>query len=157
MAEDLSHADKEKNMNLHFFLKLIFTTLLFSMIGVSSAVANFEPDAKKGRRIYKQYCISCHGSIGQGDGDRMRNEQLDPRPRVHANGNYMNRIPDMRLFRVIKYGGKSINFSHIMPQWQHILSDKEIIDVIAHIRTLADPPFSLSTARFNCMLPPPKE
>ena len=144
-------------MNLHLILKLIFITPIFIMIGAASSMAAPEANAKHGSRIYNQYCISCHGSIGKGDGDRMRNEQFDPRPRVHANGNYMNNIPDMRFFRVIKYGGKSINFSHIMPQWQHILSDDDIIDVIAHIRNLADPPFKLRTARFNCMLPPPKE
>jgi len=66
-------------------------------------------------------------------------------------------IHDMRFFRVIKYGDKSINFSLIMPQCQYILSDDDIIDAIAHIRKLADPPFKLITARFNCMLPPPKE
>lgn len=111
-------------------------------------------DIKNGARIYSQYCISCHGSEGQGDGDRAKNEQLDPRPRVHANGEYMNMIPGMRFFRVIKFGGKSIGFSHIMPQWQHILSDEDIIDVIGHIRSLADPPFDQSMIR-GCRIPVP--
>ena len=112
-------------------------------------------DAKHGSRLYNQYCIACHGTEGKGDGDRAKNEQLDPRPRVHANGTYMNMIPDMRFFRVIKYGGRTINFSQIMPQWQHILSDEDIVDVIAHIRTLADPPYEPGQVR-GCMIPVPE-
>lgn len=133
--------------------KSIFYLAAFFLLstGVTQAMA---ADLKKGARIYKQYCISCHGSEGQGDGDRAKNEQLDPRPRVHSNGDYMNMIPSMRFFRVIKFGGKSIGFSHIMPQWQHILSDEDIIDVIAHIRSLADPPFEEGMVR-GCQIPVP--
>lgn len=119
---------------------------------VTQAIAE---DVKNGARIYKQYCISCHGSEGQGDGDRAKNEQLDPRPRVHANGDYMNMIPSMRFFRVIKFGGKSIGFSQIMPQWQHILSDEDIVDVIGYIRTLATPAFERGMVR-GCRIPVPE-
>jgi len=126
--------------------------LLLSFMG-SRAVAS-ESNAK-GAKIYRQYCISCHGPEGQGDGDRAKNEQLDPRPRVHANGDYMNMIPSMRFFRVIKFGGKSIGFSHIMPQWQHILSDEDIINVIGHIRSLAKPPFKEGMVR-GCRIPVPE-
>ena len=112
-------------------------------------------DKKKGKRIYNQYCVPCHGVEGRGDGNRAKNEQLDPRPRVHANGDYMNMIPDMRLYRVIKFGGRSMNFSHIMPQWQHILSDEEIIDVLAHVRNLADPPYKPELVR-GCRIPVPE-
>ncbi len=50
---------------------------------------------------------------------------------------------------VIKNGGRFMHFSHIMPQWQHILSDKDIIDVIAHIRTLAYPLYQPPDFRFD--------
>lgn len=130
----------------------VLTCVALHVVLISQANA---VDQKKGRRIYNQYCISCHGSEGQGDGDRAKNEQLDPRPRVHSNGDYMNLIPSMRFFRVIKFGGKTMNFSHIMPQWQHILSDEEIIDVIAHIRSLAVPAYDPQFVQ-GCMIPVPE-
>ncbi len=130
---------------------MFFTLFLLCTVAAQGLAA----DVKNGSRIYNQYCISCHGVEGKGDGDRAKNEQLDPRPRVHANGNYLNMIPDMRLFRVIKYGGRAMNFSHIMPQWQHILSDEEILNVLAHIRTLADPPFEPGLVR-GCRIPVPE-
>lgn len=133
------------------FAKIAAVTFFIGLFSAQVMAA----DSKNGARIYKQYCISCHGLEGQGDGDRAKNEQLDPRPRVHANGNYMNMIPSMRFFRVIKYGGESIGFSHIMPQWQHILSDEDIIDVIVHIRSLAKPPFEEGMIR-GCRIPVPE-
>lgn len=137
---------------MHRVLVNIVAVAFFMGVFLAQAMA---ADIKNGARIYKQYCISCHGSEGQGDGDRAKNEQLDPRPRVHANGNYMNMIPGMRFFRVIKYGGESIGFSHIMPQWQHILSDEDIVDVIVHIRSLAKPSFKQEMIR-GCRIPVPE-
>ncbi len=139
-------------MRMKELLSIMFFTLFLLCTVAAQGLA---ADVKNGSRIYNQYCISCHGVEGKGDGDRAKNEQLDPRPRVHANGNYLNMIPDMRLFRVIKYGGRAMNFSHIMPQWQHILSDEEILNVLAHIRTLADPPFEPGLVR-GCRIPVPE-
>ncbi len=116
------------------------------MIGGLMATADqaeAKSDAKRGSRIYQQYCTPCHGQEGNGRGPRARNEALQPPPRDHTNGFYMNMQADVRFFKVIKLGGKANNLSHIMPQWQHILSDKNIFDIIAFIRTLAkDPPYT---------------
>ena len=50
------------------------------------------------------------------------------------------------MYKVIELGGYANNLSHIMPQWKHILKDKEIFSVVAFIRTLAqDPPYEAST------------
>ena len=129
-------------------VQFVVMTVFFSILFISfPAMAG--GDAKHGKRLYGQYCVPCHGQLGAGDGDRYKNERLDPQPRIHADGNYMNRLPDMRLFMVIKYGGRFMRFSHIMPQWQHILSDKDIVDVIAHVRTLAYPLYQPPDYRFG--------
>lgn len=123
--------------------KQIAATLLslsLLLYAASSAVAG---DAQRGSRIYQQYCTPCHGQEGNGRGPRAKNEALQPPPRNHTNGFYMNMQSDVRLFKVIKFGGKANHLSHIMPQWKHILKDREIFSIIAHIRTLAqDPPYS---------------
>ncbi len=115
---------------------LIFLLIPFSLwAGVGA-------DAQRGGRIYQQYCTPCHGQEGNGRGPRARNEALQPPPRNHTNGFYMNMQSDVRLFKVIKLGGKANNLSHIMPQWKHVLSDKQIFSIVAFIRTLAkDPPY----------------
>ena len=105
-------------------------------------------NVKRGARIYQQYCTPCHGQEGNGRGPRAKNEALQPPPRDHTNGFYMNMQNDVRLFKVIKFGGKANNLSHIMPQWKHVLSDKEISHIIAFIRSLAvDPPYEAPKTR----------
>lgn len=119
--------------------------MAFLLLLVNTSTAS---DAKRGARIYQQYCTPCHGQEGNGRGPRAGNEALQPPPRNHTNGFYMNMQSDVRLFKVIKFGGKANNLSHIMPQWKHILKDKEIFTIIAHIRTLAqDPPYVAPTTQ----------
>jgi mono/diheme cytochrome c family protein len=97
-------------------------------------------NVKRGKRQYDQYCTPCHGKNGTGDGTRMKVEKFDPAPRNHTDGKIMNVRTDVQLFKTVKDGGKSMNFSHIMPQWKHILKDKQIWDVIAYVRSLAKNP-----------------
>ena len=105
-------------------------------------------DVARGKRIYQQYCTPCHGQEGNGRGPRAKNEALQPPPRNHTDGFYMNMQNDVRLFKVIKFGGKANNLSHIMPQWKHVLKDKEIFSIVAFIRTLAkDPAYVAPTTK----------
>ncbi len=127
------------------YSKRLWLTVLFSLASVvlSAVQVDAKPNAARGKRIYGQYCTPCHGIKGDGRGPRARNEALQPPPRDHTNGFYMNIQSDVRFFKVIKYGGKANNLSHVMPQWKHILSDKDIVDIIAYIRTLAvNPPYT---------------
>ena len=119
-----------------FLLFAALVTLVFL-----PSFAQAKPDVKRGARLYKSYCSPCHGLKGDGRGPRARNELLQPPPRDHTNGFYMNMQPDVRFFKVIKFGGKANNLSHIMPQWKHILSDKQIFQILVFIRSLADPPY----------------
>jgi mono/diheme cytochrome c family protein len=120
--------------------KPMLPTLLCILFIFFSANSGIASDVKRGARIYQQYCTPCHGQEGNGRGPRAKNEALQPPPRNHTDGFYMNMQNDVRLFKVIKFGGKANNLSHIMPQWKHILKDKEIFSIIAHIRTLAQNP-----------------
>ena len=106
-------------------------------------------DAARGKRIYQQYCTPCHGQEGNGRGPRAKNEALQPPPRNHTDGFYMNMQNDVRLFKVIKFGGKANNLSHIMPQWKHVLKDKEIFSIVAFIRTLAKDPVYVAPTTEN--------
>jgi mono/diheme cytochrome c family protein len=129
---------------LHMAITLLFTTLLLSPITLMAGA-----DAQRGKRLYQQYCTPCHGQKGNGRGPRARNEALQPPPRDHTNGFYMNMQNDVRLFKVIKFGGKANNLSHIMPQWKHILNDKQIFSIIAFIRTLAQDPVYVAPTTEN--------
>lgn len=95
-----------------------------------------------GKRHYDQFCVPCHGKAGKGDGTRVTVEKLDPKPRNHTDGRYMNQRTNLQLFKVEKGGGFSMNLSHQMPSWGHILNEEDIWDVVAYLRTLAVPPYN---------------
>jgi mono/diheme cytochrome c family protein len=125
--------------------RIIYRTIVLSILSLllvySTNAFSQQGNPKKGKRIYDQYCVPCHGQKGLGDGTRGTYEQFDPMPRNHTNGKYMNKRPTDELFDVIKNGGISRNFSHIMPPWRTILNDDEIWDVLSYVRSLAIPPY----------------
>ena len=97
-------------------------------------------DAAAGKEIYEQYCALCHGPQGKGDGSLSAN--LDPKPRNHTDGAYMNALTDAHLLKVVGEGGAAAGLSPIMPAWKGILSAQQIQDVVAFVRTLAVPPYT---------------
>jgi mono/diheme cytochrome c family protein len=98
--------------------------------------AAVEADAKAGKADYQTYCASCHGESGAGDGPIA--QALNPKPARHNDGAYMNALTDDYLFKVIKFGGAPVGKSPMMAPMG--LSDQQIHNVIAFMRTLAEPP-----------------
>jgi mono/diheme cytochrome c family protein len=96
-------------------------------------------DAAAGGQQYAVFCASCHGPTGNGDGPVAAG--LDPKPARHSDGAYMNALSDGYLFKVIKEGGAAVGKSPLMAPWGGTLSDAQIRDVIAYVRTLAEPPY----------------
>jgi len=105
----------------------------------SAAGAAGPGDAKAGQADYQLFCASCHGETGAGDGPVA--QALNPKPAHHNDGNYMNPLTDDYIFEVIKFGGGSVGKSTMMAPWGGTLSDQRIRNLVAYIRTLADPPY----------------
>jgi mono/diheme cytochrome c family protein len=97
------------------------------------------PDVAEGKQLYATYCASCHGAGGEGDGPVAAG--LDPKPAKHTNGEYMNALSNEHLFKVTKEGGPAVGKSPLMAPWGGTLSDAQIWDVVAFMRSLAEPAF----------------
>lgn len=95
-------------------------------------------DAATGGPLYVQYCASCHGDKGCGGGPL--GEALNPKPALHCDGNYMNPKTDEHLYKVIAQGGTAVGLSPLMAPWLGTLDEAQIVDVVAFVRSLADPP-----------------
>jgi mono/diheme cytochrome c family protein len=54
----------------------------------------------------------------------------------------MNALSNEHLFKVIKEGGAAVGKSPLMAPWGGALSDDQIRDVVAYVRSLAHPPYT---------------
>jgi cytochrome c oxidase cbb3-type subunit 3 len=76
-------------------------------------------------------CAQCHGPDGRG-GAHTFMPHIDSLTRR----DYIEFIPDGYLFTVIAEGGEAVGKSDMMPAWKATLSEQDIKDIIAHIRSL---------------------
>lgn len=87
-----------------------------------------------GEALYQAYCSQCHGLHGDGFG--VNSYDIDVAPRDHTDTAEMSARTDGDLFKAIKYGGKAVNKSPLMPNWDGNLSDDEISLIVKHLRRL---------------------
>ena len=100
-------------------------------------------DIDSGQALYKQHCASCHGADleGQPDWRRPGKDGLLPAPPHDASGHTWHHDNRM-LFDYTKLGGEGLmeargvaGFRSGMPGLGHVMSDDEIWDVLAYIRS----------------------
>mgnify|MGYP002713165769 CR=1 FL=1 len=108
---------------------MIVAGLLCSTVPTISAASGVS-----GEDLYQAYCSQCHGLHGDGFG--VNSYDIDVAPRDHTDTAEMSARTDGDLFKAIKYGGKAVNKSPLMPNWDGNLSDEEISLIVKHLRHL---------------------
>lgn len=88
-------------------------------------------DADRGAELYQRYCRGCHGEDGRGGGRTFM-----PHVQNLTRKGYIEQVPDGYLFMVIAEGGAAAGLNSYMPAWRSTLSDQDIKDVIAYVRSL---------------------
>jgi mono/diheme cytochrome c family protein len=96
-----------------------------------SAPALAEGDAAHGETLFAQMCAGCHGKDGRGGAHTFM-----PHVDTLTKKGYIDQMPDEYLAYVIGEGGAAAGKSAYMPAWKSKLNEKDIEDVIAHIRSL---------------------
>ena len=94
---------------------------------------------ERGKQIFATYCANCHGAEGKGDG--LAGQNLPIKPQNLTEGRVLNALPDHFLFSIIAKGGQEVGLSPLMPNFKPFLSDVQINEVIAYVRTLAQPAY----------------
>ena len=89
--------------------------------------------AARAQRLYYAYCVECHGVDGRGSWRAslflLRPGHLTDRARIA-------RYSDRYLFDLVKHGGAPIGKPG-MPAFGYHLSDEQIREVVAYVRTLS--------------------
>jgi len=120
-------------------VKFIRAEIILALLLPALSMAQTKGDPKVGKAKYEADCAGCHGKTGKGDGPAAA--ALTPKPQDHTDGKVMNSLSDQYLFDIIKKGGNAMKKAPIMPANDKKLSDQEIWDVVAYIRSLANPPY----------------
>ncbi|MDH3973679.1 MAG: ethylbenzene dehydrogenase-related protein [Deltaproteobacteria bacterium] len=120
-------------MKKHVLIALIISALL-----VCNAIAK-PGNVENGTKVYNKRCVWCHGEEGEGDGPAA--ERLNPPPRDFSSGMYKIKttgfddpVPnDEDIYRMIAEGMPGT----AMPGWDDIISEQDMWDLVAYIKTFA--------------------
>jgi mono/diheme cytochrome c family protein len=112
------------------------------LVGASTALAQQAPQGPllpknsadaaifRGGLVYANYCVTCHGINADGNGRAAR--LYDPRP-ANLRASDKN---DAYLGLIVRRGGEALGRSPKMPPWGEELTDEQIGDVVAFVRSV---------------------
>jgi cytochrome c oxidase cbb3-type subunit 2 len=100
-------------------------------------VGNLTGHAPEGKKLYRRYCVGCHGPLGDGNGENA--PWIDPKPRDFVAATFKCRstptgtLPtDQDLFNAITRGFTNSN----MPHWDPLPAQNRA-DLVAFIKTFS--------------------
>jgi cytochrome c oxidase cbb3-type subunit 2 len=100
-------------------------------------VGNLTGHAADGKKLYRRFCIGCHGPLGDGNGENA--QWIDPKPRDFTAATFKCRstptgtLPtDQDLYNSVGRGFTNSN----MPHWD-ALTDQNRIDLVAFIKSFS--------------------
>ena len=91
-------------------------------------------NAEHGATIHLKRCAECHGPDGKAEVLAMH---LEVPPKDQSDAEYMKILPDAFIYIAICKGGEAVGRNNMMPAWGDVLTDQDIKDLIAHIRTFS--------------------
>lgn len=105
--------------------------------GLANPYAVNDATLATGERMFEVYCQTCHGEMGTGGAEVMRNEPdvgirrfPVPAPMLSGAGSVSSGRTDGYIYLTIRNGGA------VMPGYKQAMSDEEMWATVAYIRTL---------------------
>ncbi len=95
-------------------------------------------DPGAGASVYQSTCAVCHGANGSPDPESPVVKGLGVLPADLSDPLFNSREPAGDWEMVVKYGGDALGLAVQMPPHEAVLSDEQISDVVAYVKSLAD-------------------
>jgi mono/diheme cytochrome c family protein len=109
---------------------IAWVSMMLFVVGAVLVAPGFGADLAKGKSVYVDKCLKCHGEKGKGDGPKA--EDLEKKPADYTDKAKMAKFTDEDLKKVVKEGKKP------MPAYGKKLTEDQINDVIAYVRSFAE-------------------
>jgi mono/diheme cytochrome c family protein len=117
----------------------ILITLHAALLLVLLSPAQVEgADLDAGQKIYAAQCAVCHGASGRPDPDSPVVKGLGVMPADFSDPLFNSREPAGDWEMVIKHGGHALGLAEQMPAQGEALSDEDIANVTAYIKSSVD-------------------
>jgi mono/diheme cytochrome c family protein len=104
---------------------------LLSALRAEQGGAPLSFSESQGKRLFLQYCATCHGDEGRGDGQNASNLKPPP-PDLTVSRN----VDTANLKRAIAEGSAAIGRTPLSPPWGRSLSGEQIDDLVAYCQSL---------------------
>jgi cytochrome c oxidase cbb3-type subunit I/II len=115
----------------------LVAVLALPVFGQEAKVGELTGHAAEGKKLYRRFCVGCHGPLGDGNGENA--PWIDPKPRDFVTATFKCRstptgtLPtDQDLYNAITRGFYNSN----MPHWD-ALPDQNRVDLVAYIKTFS--------------------
>jgi mono/diheme cytochrome c family protein len=118
-------------------MKLVFTRIASSALLLAAFCASHaaepagtDPSVTNGAATFQRYCVLCHGERGDGNGVAAKVYTTRPADLTASTQT------DEYKTTIIRDGGEAVGRSASMPPWGKELSDAQIRDVVAYLKTI---------------------
>ncbi len=122
---------------------ILASFIIICMVVPASAERNDDPQT--GKRLYKSFCLVCHGSDGASTGPLA--EKLDLDPPDLTDKKYRSKSVDQMAFLIGSYGRPDYNAMPFL--WKNELSESDIRNIAIYISVMNSSSISLQGDQKN--------
>jgi high-affinity iron transporter len=115
-------------------LVLVFAAASVARAADDAAAKVKAADAAKGAQVFAQYCATCHGPTGLGDGPVGKT--LNPPPRNFQEAKFKYGNTDQDHFDVITNGAASKGGSPLMAPWGKVIPEADRWALVKYVESL---------------------
>lgn len=139
-----------------FNYKLLFSfaSLVFALIvnaqskwsapasykSIQNPFALTEQQLTSGMKLFKQYCIACHGATGKGNGSAAA--ALNPKPADFSKPEIVNQSSGEFFYKIANGRGA-------MPAWKNTLSKQQLWSLVVYVQSLNPNPNTVNQTKIN--------
>ncbi len=139
---------RKEERGMQRVLGKIAGVVIVAVVVVTSGCALFEDErTAKGRKLYRHYCMHCHGENGRQREGFNWERMPDPRPRDLSESAAMSTFSDQEIFNTISRNMRDTSLQEViddenyfavstMPTFKYTLSEEELWAVVGYVRTL---------------------